>query len=197
MHSDVQIMEEEVERPVSRNLFRQASHETRLTPTVPSDPEDSEYENEVYDHSLPRVVDVLFKKGSEVKTKGQSVAAEPEEVTTDGGTSQDGNKNNSSSCKSEAGEAVTIAEHGVDRGYTQEQDSPATLHENDFQDDMDVPVVGQEPQFGQEPQRPITTHQTVTEEFKQEDETHDHQKESVGTLKGKEVHASKVKCFNH
>jgi hypothetical protein len=184
-------MEEEVERPVSRNLFRQASHETRLSPTVPSDPEDSEYENEYYEHSLPRVVDVLFKKDSQVKTKGQSVAVEPEEVTIDGGTSQGENKNNPSSSKSEAAEAVTIAEHDVDQGSTQEQDRPTSFYENDFQDDMDVPVVGQETE------RPTTTHQTVTEEFKQEDVTHDHQKESVGTLTGKEVQASKAKYINH
>jgi hypothetical protein len=184
-------MEEEVERPVYRTLFRQASHETRLSPTVPSDPEDSEYENEHYEHPLPRVVDVLVKKDSEVKTKGQSVAVEPEKFTIDGGTSQNENKNNSISSKSETGEAVTIAEHVVDLAYTQEQDRPATFHENDFQDDMDVSVVGQETE------RPITTHQTTTEEFKQEDETREHQKESVGTLTGKEVHASKVKYINH
>lgn len=191
MHSEPQIMEVEVERPVSRNLFRQASHEMRLSPIVPSDPEDSEYENEYYEHSLPRIVDVLVKKDSEVKTKGQSVAVEPEEVTTDGGASQNENTNISSSCKSEAGEAVTITEHGVDQGNSQEQGRPATFYDNDFQDDMDVPV------FDQEPEKPITTHQTVTEEFKQEDETHDHQIESVGTLKGKKVHASKVKFINH
>jgi len=191
VHSELQIMEEEVERPVCRTLFRQASHETRLSPNVPSDPEDSEYENEYDEQSLPRVVDVLVKKDSEVKTKEQSVAVEPEEVTTDGGTSQNENKNNSISSKSETEEAVTIAEHGVDEGYSQEQDRPATFHENDFQDDMEVSVVGQETE------RPITTHQTETEEFKQEDETHDHQKESVGTLKGKEIHASKVKYINH
>jgi len=184
-------MEVEVERPVSRNLFRQASHETRLSPTVPSDPEDSEYENECYEHSLPRIVGVLVKKDSEVKTKGQSVAVEPQEVTTNGGTSQNEIKNTSSPCRSEAGEAVTVAEHGVDQRYTQGQDRPASFYENDLQDDMDVPVVGQEPD------RPIATHQTVTEEFKQEDETRDHQTESVGTLKGKKVHASKVKYINH
>jgi len=184
-------MEVEVERPVSRTLFRQASHETRLSPSIPSDPEESEYENEYYEHYLPRVVDVLVKKDSEVNTKGQCIAVEPEEVTTDGGTSQNENKNNSSSCKSEAGEAVTTAEHGVDQGYTQERDRPATFYDNDLQDDMDVPVVVQEPE------RPITTHQIVTEEFRQEDETRDHQKESVGTLKGKEVHANEVNYINH
>jgi hypothetical protein len=183
-------MEEEVERPVCRNLFRQASHETRLSPTVPSDPEDSEYEHEHYEHSLPRIVGMIVKKDSEVKTKGQSVAVEPEAVTTDGGTSQNENKNNSSSSKNETGEVVTVAEHGVDQGYTQEQERPATVYDNDFQDDMDVSVVGQETE------RPITTHQTITEEFKEEDETHNHQKESVGTLTGKEVHASKVKYIN-
>jgi hypothetical protein len=183
-------MEEEVERPVFRNLFRQASHETRLSPTVPSDPEDSEYENEYYEHSLPRVVGVIVKKDSEVKTEGQSVVVEPEEVTIDGGASQNENDNNSSSSESEPEEEVTIAEQGVDQGYTQEQDRPPTSHENDFQDDMDVTVVSQETE------EPITTHQTTTEEFKQEGETHNHQKESVGTLKGKEVHANKVKYIN-
>jgi len=79
-----------------------------------------------------------------------------------------------------------MAEHGVDEGYSQEQDRPATFHENDFQDDMEVSVVGQEAE------RPITTHQTETEEFKQEDETHDHQKESVGTLKGRAAVRSKT-----
>jgi len=184
-------MEDEVERPVYRNLFRQASHETRLSPTVPSDPEDSDYENEPHEHSLPRIVGVIVKKGSEVKTKGPSVAVEPKAVTTDGGTSQNENKNNWSSSRSETGEAVTIAEHGVDQGYTQEQDRPATFHENDFQDCMDVSVVGQETE------RPITTHQNITEEFKKEDETHNDQNESVGTLKGKEVRANKVKYINH
>jgi len=175
-------MEEEVERPVCRNLFRQASHETRLSPTLPSDPEDSDYENENHKHPLPRVVGVLYKKDSEVKTKGQSIAVEPEEVTIHDGTSQNESKNNSSSSESETEEAVTIAEHGVDQGYTQEQYRPATFHENDLQDDMGVSVVRQETEG------PITTHQTITEESKQEDETHNHPKESVGTLKGKEVH---------
>jgi hypothetical protein len=184
-------MEEQVERPVCRNLFRQASHETRLSPTVPSDSEDSDYENECHENSLPRVVGVLVKKNSEVKTKGQSVAAEPEEVTIDGGTSQNENRNKSSSPNSETGRAVTIAEHGADQGYTQEQDRPATFHENDFQDDIDIPVVGQKTES------PITTHQNETEEFKQEDEKHDHQTESVGTLKGKEIPASKVKNISH
>ena len=188
MHSELQIMEEEVERPVCRNLFRQASHETRLSPTVPSDPEDSEYENEYYEPLLPRVVDVLLKRDIEVKTKGESVAVEPKEVTIDGGTSQNENRNNSSSSKSETGEAVTTAEHVVDLGHAQEQDRPATFHENDFQDYMDVSVVGQETE------RPIATHQNKTEEVKQEDETHNHQKETVGTLKGKEVYASKGKA---
>lgn len=187
MRSELQIMAEEVERPVCRKLFRQASHETRLSPTVPSDSEDSDHENENYEHSLPRIVGVIFKKRSEVKSQRESVAVEPEEVTIDGGTSQDENKHNSSSSESEAEESVTIAEHGVEQGYMQEQDRPATFYENDFPDDMDVSVVSQETQ------RPITTLQTVTEDFKQEDETHGHQIESVGTLKGKKVGASKVK----
>jgi hypothetical protein len=184
-------MEEEVERPVSRSLFRQASHETRLSPTVPSDPEDSEYENDCDEESLPRVVDVLVKKDSGVKTKEQSVAVEPEEVTIDGDTSQNENKNNSTSSTSKTEEAVTIAEHDVDEGYSQEQDRPATFHENDFKDYTEVSEVGQETEI------PITTHQTESEDFKQEDETRDYQTESVGTLKGKEIHASKVKYINH
>jgi hypothetical protein len=184
-------MEEVVERPVYRNLFRQASHETRLSPTVPSDSEESDNENEHHQRPLPRIVGVLVKKDIEVKTKGQSVSVQPEEVTADGGTSQNENKNVSSSPKSETEKAVTIAGHGADQGYTQEEDRPATFHENDLQDDMDVSVVGQKTES------PITTHQTEIEEFKQEDEKHDHQTESVGTLKGKEIRACKVKNISH
>jgi hypothetical protein len=184
-------MEEVVERPLHRNLFRQVSHETRLTPSVPSDSEESDYENEHYERSLPRVVGVLIKKDCEVKTNGRSVTVQPEEVTTDGGTSQNENKNTSSSPKSETEKAVTIAAHGADQDYTQEEDIPATFHENDFQDDMDVSVVGQKTES------PITTHQTEIEEFKQEGEKHDHQTLSVGKLTGKEIRASKVKNISH
>jgi hypothetical protein len=187
--SELQIMEEEVERPVCKTLFRQASHETRLSPTVPSDPEECDGENENPGQTLPRVVDVLVKKDSEVKTKEQSVAVEPQEVTADGGTSQNENENKPSSSKSETGEAVTIAQHCVDQGYTQEQDRPASFYENDFQNEMDFSVVGQKTE------RPVTTHQTESEEFKQEDEAYDHQTESVGMLKGKEIRASKVKIL--
>jgi hypothetical protein len=184
-------MEGEVERPVSRTLFRQASHETRLSPTVPSDPEDCECEHDFREHSLPRVVNVLVKKDSEAKTREQSVAVEPEEATVDGGTSQDGDKNESSASKHETGKADTIGEHGVNHGHTQEMDRPVTFYENDFQDEMDVSVVGQKTE------RPITTRTVETEIFKQDDETHDLQKETVGTLKGKEIYVNKVQSINH
>jgi hypothetical protein len=184
-------MEEEVERPLCRTLFRQASHETRLSPTVPSDPEECESENDLRDHSLPRVVDVIIKKDSEVKTRGQSVAVEPEEDTIDGGASQNDNQNEWSLSKHETGKADTVGEHGVDQGYTQEKDRPTTFHEHDFQDERDVPVVGQKTE------RPIKTLEVETEKFKQDDETQDHPTQSVGTLKGKEICANKARNVNH
>nr|CAD7453020.1 unnamed protein product [Timema tahoe] len=47
-------MGEVVEHPVCRTLFRQSSLETRLTPSLPSDSDDSE-------DDLPRIVDVIVK----------------------------------------------------------------------------------------------------------------------------------------
>jgi hypothetical protein len=182
-------MEDDVERPLCRTLFRQASHETRLSPTVPSDPEECESENDTYGHPLPRVVDVLVKKQGEVKTRGQFIAKEPQEVITDRSTSQTNNENELSPPRHETGKSDTPEEHGVDHGYTQEKETPTTFQEKEFQDETDVSV------FDQKTERPITTQEVESERSKQDDKRRDNETESVGTLKGKTIRANK--CQNY
>jgi hypothetical protein len=167
-------MEEEVERPVCRTLFRQASHETRLDPTIPSDSED---EDDL--HSRPRVVDVLVKQESSVKTTDQSTTAESKKNVTSENTSPTDKENKSSSSKSSTGKSDPTREHRVHQRCTQEKDRPATFHENELRKDVNISVTGE----GRE--RPTTIGSVEIERFKQGDTTYDHQIESVGTLKGK------------
>jgi hypothetical protein len=168
-------MEEEVERPVCRTLFRQASHETRLDPTVPSDPEDSECEDDSY--SVPRVVDVLVKPESAVNTGGQSTAVEPTHIIRNEGASPT-DKNESNTSKNETEKLDRTGEHRVDQRYMQ-KDRPATYHESELQEQTYASVVGQKKE------RPTTISHVETETYEEGRTIHDNQTESVGTLKGK------------
>jgi hypothetical protein len=172
-------MEEEVERPVCRTLFRQASEEVRLDPADPSDSEDSEYEDDV--HSKPRVIEVLVKTESAVKTKDQSTLVEPNE----GAISPTNNDNESSTSETETGQLNVTRDHEVDQRRTQEKNRSATFHETELQEQVNISVVEQERQ------RPETTDQVKTERCKQDDTTHNHQIDSVGTLKGKKRYTNK------
>jgi hypothetical protein len=157
-------------------LFRQASHETRLDPAVPSDPEDSECEDDSY--SVPRVVDVLVKPKSAVNTGGQSTAVEPTLIARNEGASPTDNRNESSTSKYETEKSGRTGGHRVDHRYMQ-GDRPATYHESELQERMYASVVGQKKE------RPTTISHVETERYEEGETIHDHQIESVGTLKGK------------
>lgn len=176
-------MDEEVERPVCRTLFRQASHETRLDPTVPSDSDDSENEDDLY--SKPRVVDVLVKEGSVVKTPDQSTIAESKVVRKEHATSPTENKNESNDSESVTEKSDKTSDLRANQRCIQEKDKPTTNHEYEVIKEANVSVIGQDKE------RP-TTHNAETEIYKQEDTMHDHQMESIGTLKGK-IHKQGLK----
>jgi hypothetical protein len=180
-------MEEEVERPVCRALFRQASHETRLNPTAPSDSDDSEYEDNLC--SGPRIVDVLVKQGSAVKTPDQPTTVTSKENVTDGdATSPTDNENESGASKNDTRKSDRIGYLRVDHRGTQEKDRPATVHESELRKEVNIPVIAQDKE------RPTTIHNVETERYKQDDKTHDDQMESVGALKGK-IHKGAKKCL--
>jgi hypothetical protein len=160
-------MEEEVERPVCRTLFRQASQEIRLDPTVPSDPEDSEGEDDSY--SVPRVVNVLIKPESAVHT-----AVEPKHIVRNEGASPTDNKNESSTSKNENEKSDKTGECKVEQRYR-----PATYHENELQEHTYASVVGQKKE------RPTTISHVDTGTYEEGGTMHDHQTQSVGSLKGK------------
>jgi hypothetical protein len=167
-------MEEEVERPVCRTLFRQASHETRLDPIVPSDSDDSECEEDSY--SVPRVVDALVKRECAVNTGGQSTAVEPKEIVRNEDTSPTDNNNESGTSKNELEKPERTGEH-IQRSM--ERNRPATYHESELQEEMYASVVGQKKD------RPTTISHVESGRYEQGETVHDHQPESVGTLKGK------------
>jgi hypothetical protein len=177
-------MEEEVERPICRTLFRQASHETRLDPTIPTDSDDSEHEDDLC--SAPRVVDVLVKQGTAVQTDQSTIAESKKNVADGDATSPTDNENVSSTSESDTGKSDRTGDLRVDQRCTQEKDRPATFHENELRKDVNVSAIGQ----GKE--RPATMHNVETVRYKQDDTTHDHHIESVGTLKGK-IHKQELK----
>jgi hypothetical protein len=174
-------MEEEVERPVCRTLFRQASHETRLDPTVPSDSEDSECEEDSY--SVPRVVDVLVKPESAVNTEGQFTAVEPTQIVRNEDASPTDNKNESDTSKNETGKSERTGEHRMDQRYMQ-GGRPATYHESELKERTYASVVAQKKG------RPTTISHVENERYEHGQTVHDHQPESVGTLKGKYTQTS-------
>jgi hypothetical protein len=170
------MMEEEVERPVCRTLFRQASHETRLDPTVPSDSEDSECEEDSY--SVPRVVHVLVKPDSAVNTGAQSTAVEPTQIVRNEDTSPTVNKNESDTSENETEKSERTGEDRLDQRYMQ-GGRPATYHESELREQTYASVVAGKKE------RPTTISHVENERYEHGEAVHDHQPESVGTLKGK------------
>ncbi|KAJ4443894.1 hypothetical protein ANN_05681 [Periplaneta americana] len=149
-------MDDEVERPVCRTLFRQASQEMHLRPTLPSDSEDE-------DDAAPRVVDVL------VKTPSSQSAADRDDVGSQSAADRVGEGSKSIADRVGEGSQPTADRDDLsaERNVLQveQRHRPVTFDASRLQPPGDESV---------QRERPVTVGE----------EANFQQPESVGTLKG-------------